>query len=254
MALHAQRQGLDALQDLESGHRRHASAEIANALAPRAQQERGSRRFLGEYHVVKARVRLGQRRELAGAGTRPVPIEPAAVDQQPADHHAVTGQKLGRRVVDQVRAVFERPHQIRRGERRIDQQRQPVIVRQRRDTRHVEHVEPGVAERLAEQQPRFRTDRRAPGVQRRADRRTLSRCRSAAACSRADCASRRTAHARRRCASLRRAALRWQDAAPPGRWPPRWRRRRLRARQCAPRGRRRSDWRCVNRYSRRAPC
>ena len=155
---------LDPLQDLERGHRRHASAEIANALAPRAQQERRRRRFLGEHHVVKARVRLGQRRELAGADTRPVPVEPPAVDQQAADHDTMTGQELGRRVVDQVRAVLERPHQIGRRERRIDQQRQPVIVRQRRDARHVEHVEPGVAERLAEQQPRFGTDRRTPRV------------------------------------------------------------------------------------------
>ena len=37
---HAQRQRLDALQDLERGHRRHARAEVAHAFAPRAQQER----------------------------------------------------------------------------------------------------------------------------------------------------------------------------------------------------------------------
>jgi hypothetical protein len=41
VAFHAQRQGFDALQQLEGGHRAHAGAEVAQALAPGAQQEGG---------------------------------------------------------------------------------------------------------------------------------------------------------------------------------------------------------------------
>ena len=85
---HAQRQRLDALQDLERRERRHARAEIADAFAPRAQQERRGRRFLGEHHVVEARIRLGQRRELA-ARSRRVPVEAPGIDEHAADHDAV---------------------------------------------------------------------------------------------------------------------------------------------------------------------
>jgi hypothetical protein len=92
------------------------------------------------------------------------PVELAAVDQQPADDGAVAGQELGRRVEDEVGAMVERLHQPRRREGRIDQQRQAVVVGQRRDGRDVEHVEAGIAERLAEQQPRLRPDRGAPAV------------------------------------------------------------------------------------------
>ena len=130
----------------------------------------------------------------------------------------------------------------------------PCVVRDVGHARNVEHVEPGIAERLAEQQPRLGPDRRAPRVDvARIDERRR-RCRSAAACSRADCASRRRASATRRCARPRPAASRWRDAAPPGRWRSRSRRRRPRARRCAPRAPRTSDWRCANRRGRRAPC
>ena len=56
--------------------------------------------------------------------------------------------------------MLERLHQLRRGERRVDQQRQAVLVRDRGDARDVEHVEARVAERLAEQQPRLRAGSR----------------------------------------------------------------------------------------------
>ena len=56
---------------------------------------------------------------------------------------------------DEVGAVRERLHQVRRRERRIDEQRQAVLVRERRDARDVEHVEARIAERLAEQEPRL---------------------------------------------------------------------------------------------------
>ena len=122
------------------------------------------RRLLGEHHVVEAGVRRGQRRELV-ARLVGAPVEAARIDQHAADDDAVAGEELGRRVVDEVGAELERPHQPRRGEGRVDQQRQAVLVRERRDARNVEHVEARVAERLAEQQPRLRADRGAPSVE-----------------------------------------------------------------------------------------
>src|ERR1700680_3640433 len=65
VALHAQRQGLDALQDVERRRRRHAGAEIAYTFAPCAQKKRRSRRLIGKYHVMEASIRLGQRRKFS---------------------------------------------------------------------------------------------------------------------------------------------------------------------------------------------
>ena len=65
----------------------------------------------------------------------------------------------------EVGAVLERLHEIRRGERRVDEERQAVLVRERRHARDVEHVEPGIAERLAEQEACLRADRRLPRVE-----------------------------------------------------------------------------------------
>ena len=250
---HAQRQRLDALQDLERGERRHARAEVAHALAPRAQQERRGRRLLGEHHVVEAGVRLGQRRELA-ARLRAVPVESPRIDQHAADHDAVAGEELRRRVEHEVGAVLERPHQIRRGERRIDQERQAVLVRERRHARDVEHVEARIAERLAEQQPRLGTDRGAPRVESRGSTNVVvdaeARQRVVEQVVRA--AVERARRDDVRCP--RPAASRSRDAAPPARSRSRSRRRRLRARRCAPRAPRRSDSRCANRRAPRAPC
>ena len=64
----------------------------------------------------------------------------------------------------QIGAVVERLHQPRRGEGRVDQQRQAVFMGDRRDGRDVEHVQSRVAEGLAEEQPRLGADRRTPGV------------------------------------------------------------------------------------------
>src|SRR2546422_6340328 len=62
MPRHAQVQRLDALEDLERRHRRHAGAEVAQPFAPRPQQERARPRLLLEVHVVEALVRGAQRR------------------------------------------------------------------------------------------------------------------------------------------------------------------------------------------------
>ena len=157
---HAQRQGFDALQDQPGGVRAHAGAEVAQALAAGAQQERADAAFLAEHHAVEAGVGLVQ----FGKTRRGVPVEQAAVDQHATDHGAVAGQELGRRMEHQVGAVFEGFHQPRRGEGGVDQQRQSGLVGDRADGGNVQHVQPRVAQRFAEQQLGVGADRRAPGV------------------------------------------------------------------------------------------
>jgi hypothetical protein len=149
---HPQRQRLDPLQDLERRERRHARAEIADSFTARAQQKSRGRRLFAEHHVVKAGVRLGQRRKLA-ARLGAVPVELSGIDEQAADHHAVTREELGRGVEDEIGAMRERLQQPRRGERRVHEQRQAVVVCELGHARNVEDVEARIAERFAEQQP-----------------------------------------------------------------------------------------------------
>src|SRR5258708_32305262 len=150
--VHAQGQGLVPLANLEGGRWAYAGAEIAQALAPRAQQERAEGRLLLEVHAVKSRVGFGQLRKFS----RSLPVEGAAVDQHSADRDSVPAEEFGGRVVDEIRAMIEGLQQIRRREGRIDEQRQFRLVRDGGDRRNVEDLQSRVAERLADEQPRVR--------------------------------------------------------------------------------------------------
>ncbi len=160
MARHPQRQRLDPLQQLPRRHRVHAGAKVAQALAARAQQEGRDGALLGEDHVVEARIRLRQLGKAPGC----LEIEVAAFGQHAADGGAMAAEELGRRVVEERRAVRERLQQIGRGEGRVDQQRNAMFVAQLGQRRDVQHVQARIAERLAEQQPGLGPDRGAPGV------------------------------------------------------------------------------------------
>src|SRR5436190_1249065 len=50
-------------------------------------------------------------------------------------------------------AELERLHEIRRGKGGVDEERELRFVRDRRDRRDVEHVQAGVAERFAKDEP-----------------------------------------------------------------------------------------------------
>ena len=160
MPRHPQRQGFDALQNLERGERVHRRAEVAQAFAPRAQAERSDGAFFGEHHAMKAVVRLGQ----LGKFARGDPVKSAAIDQQAANHRTVAGEKLGCRVVDQIRAVIQRFQEVRRGEGRIDEERNLVLVRELAQHRQVQHIEAGIAEGFAIEHFGIRADRRTPGI------------------------------------------------------------------------------------------
>ena len=161
VSFHAQRQGLDPLQQLEGGHRAHAGAEVAQALATCAQEKGGDGGFLAEIHAVKAFIGLGEGRELAARG---LPVKGSAIDQQAADGDTVAAEEFGRGMENQVGAMIEGPHQPGCGEGAVHHQRQAMLMGQRGHRRDVEHVEAGIAQRLAEQQSRFGADRGAPGV------------------------------------------------------------------------------------------
>ena len=99
-----------------------------------------------------------------------VPVERAAVDQHAADHRAVPGETWWPSGETRS-APWARASSARRGEGRIDQQRQPCLVRDRRRWGCPARPAP-VAERLAEQQLSFgriaaRQPSMSPGLPRR---------------------------------------------------------------------------------------
>ncbi len=161
VSLHAKRQRFEALQQEERRVWAHAGAEIAQSFATRTKQKRRDGAFFCEVHAVKPDVRLRQRQKFAARQ----PVERTAIDQHAADRHAVTADEFRRRVIHEVGAVIERCHQVRRSERRINQQRQAVVVGDGANRRNVEHVQPRVAERLAEQQSGVGTHRGPPRIQ-----------------------------------------------------------------------------------------
>ena len=164
VAAHARAQRLDAEEDVEGVLRAHAAAEVAQALGARAHDQRRRAELLRKIDPVIPGVGFGQGGKLAA---RP-PVEAPAVDQRPADRHAMAAEELRRRVHDDVRAELQRAAKPGGGEGVVDHQRQPRFVRCFGNRRDVEHFEAGIAERFAEQQPRF-------GAQRGAERLRIAR-------------------------------------------------------------------------------
>ncbi|MNT28972.1 hypothetical protein D3C72_1646930 [compost metagenome] len=76
----------------------------------------------------------------------------------------MSAQELGRGMVEQAGAEIERAQQVGRGEGRIDQQRDAVVLAELGQRGDIQHVQARVAQRLAEQQPGVGADRGAPGV------------------------------------------------------------------------------------------
>ena len=72
----------------------------------------------------------------------------------------MAADELRRRMHHDVRAVLNRPNQIRRGKRRVDDQRKAVLVRHRSDRLNVDDVGVRVAECLNEDRLRVRLNRR----------------------------------------------------------------------------------------------
>ena len=145
--LHAQRQGLDALQGEEGVERRHAGAEIAQQRHARLDDvgdrpERLDR--LGPHRPVIARIGRVERRL---ALLVLVPRKGAAVDDQAADRGAVAAEILGRGIDDDRRAMVERPGQERRGGV-VHDQRNAELPADRRDLRDRKDDQLRIGQRL----------------------------------------------------------------------------------------------------------
>src|ERR1700733_1968476 len=91
VALHANAEGLDALQQLERISRRQTSAEVAQAFGPRPHDEGSVAELLVEDNAVIAGIGFGQYRKLAGS----MPVEPAAIDNHAADGDTMAADPFG---------------------------------------------------------------------------------------------------------------------------------------------------------------
>ena len=103
-------------------------AEIAQAEHAAGDGEGEIAEGLVQDDAAIFRARLRQHRVVA----RLRPVEGAAVDDGAAHRIAVAADELGQRMDDDVGAMLDRPHQIGRGQRVVDDQRQAVLARDRR--------------------------------------------------------------------------------------------------------------------------
>ena len=159
--VHAQCQGLDALQDQERVERRDRRAGVAQRDdAGAADIGRGSQR-LGVDDAVVADVRLVEAAEprlVLGPG------ELARIDDRPADRGAMAAEVLGQRMHDDVGTVLNGAEQVRRRHGIVDDQRYTMPVRDRGDGRDVGDVALGIAEGLDEHRLGLRVDQRLEGL------------------------------------------------------------------------------------------
>ena len=153
VALHAQLQRLQALQEQKRVERAERRAEIAQALHARLHDVGEVAEGLVEANAVIALARFEQLREAAL-----VPGKAAAIHDHAADRRAVSADELGGRMHHDVGAVLDGPAEIGRGEGVVDDQRQVVLVRDRGDGGDVEHVHARVADGLAVEHAGARRD------------------------------------------------------------------------------------------------
>ncbi|OQC12820.1 MAG: hypothetical protein BWX79_01112 [Alphaproteobacteria bacterium ADurb.Bin100] len=145
-AVHAQREGLDTLQDLKRIHGRERRSHVAegnNACAPNVGCR--AQRF-GIDHAVVAHVGLIQSFE---AGFVFGPGKLAAVDNRTADAGAVAAQVLGERMHHDVGAMLERTAQVRAGDRVVHDQRHPGCMGHGREGADIGHVAQRIAHGFA---------------------------------------------------------------------------------------------------------
>ena len=144
VALHAQRKRFDSLQEEPCRVRRERRPLIAQPDRTQPQNERQRIQFpeiVCETQSVIAAVRFVVEREL-----RIGPVEIPGIDDHSSDAGSVSADPLGKRVDHDVRAVLDRTQQRRRREGRVDDQRQVMLLRNRRVTFDVGDVERRVAD------------------------------------------------------------------------------------------------------------
>ena len=126
MALHAQRQRLDAGQDQEGVERRQRRPEIAQAQHAAGDRKGEIAEGLVQDDAVIFRARLAT---ASDSGLVARPVEGAAVDDHAADRIAVAAEKFGQRMHDDVGAVLDRLAEVGRRQRVVDDERHAGLAR-----------------------------------------------------------------------------------------------------------------------------
>ncbi len=126
----------------------NAAPGIAQQLHPRLDDEGdiGPEVRRTEDLVVDQTVIAGIRSRVFREAARCAPIELATIDQHTADRLPVTANELGCGMHNDVGAVVERPHQIRRRNRVVEDQRHPGLMGNFGDGLDIEREQIGVAE------------------------------------------------------------------------------------------------------------
>ena len=147
VAVHAQRERLDALEDRPCVERTDRHAQVAQHLHPRLDDERTGAERGPVRQTVVARIGLGEVREASARGE----VELAAVDDATGDRGAMTTEELGHRVHDDVGTPLERTDAVGGGDGVVDHERHTDIVGDLGDSLDVEHVVARVGQHLAEE-------------------------------------------------------------------------------------------------------
>ncbi len=166
MPLGAERERLDALQELKRVERRECRPEVAQRFHPRADDEREVAQFalriehVGEHQSVVAVAGLGEQREVAAA-----PVEAPRVYDHAAERRAVPADPLRRAVRHDVGAVLNGSHHpAALPERVVHHQRHARRVRRLRQRLEVRDAEVRVAQRLGKEGPRAVVRERGEGL------------------------------------------------------------------------------------------
>ena len=139
-----QRQSLGALQQQECVERRNGSTGITQQDSADVGYERSRTNSICERDAVIARVRLSDRRILAGC----LPVELAGINNDAAEGRAVAADELGSRVNNDISAVLNRTDEVRGTESVVDYERQTVLVRNLCDSLDIRNIGIRVAESL----------------------------------------------------------------------------------------------------------
>ena len=127
VGVHPLGQRLHPLHQQEGVERRQRRADVAELLGTQARAERVLAEVAPPRQAAVRGDRLGHPREVAVA-----PVEAPGFDHHPAERGAVAAEELGGRVHDDVGAPLDRPAQVRRRHGRVDDQRDPGAVGDRR--------------------------------------------------------------------------------------------------------------------------
>ena len=123
MRIHALRQGLNTLQQVERGLRAQRRTEVTQLLRTQLSEEAVLTEVTPPGHTIVGRNRLGHGREIAVT-----PVEATGLDDDTAEGGSVTAQELGDRVDDDVRAVLDGANQVGGGQGCVHDQGDACLV------------------------------------------------------------------------------------------------------------------------------